>query len=162
MWTNTFLNCWNKIFFSNKVHPHGDIDLSKMILPNLWSQALRMFNYDQFFIKCYLHIWRNVGLDSVIDMLWVTLNFPKWPWKTLLHIWRNVDIGLCYRYALSDFELSKMTLRDLDQEVLVSRNVCHLQHKFLRRYELERKDRRTGGRADTTATVCFPENFLGA
>jgi hypothetical protein len=27
-----------------------------------WSQALCMFNYDQFLIKCELHIWRNIEI----------------------------------------------------------------------------------------------------
>jgi hypothetical protein len=47
-------------------------------------------------------------------------------------------------YALSDLELSKMTLRDLGPQALVLRNTS-ISGERLRRYEL--------GRTNTTATV---------
>jgi hypothetical protein len=33
--------------------------------------------------------------------------------------------------ALHDLELSKMTLRDIDPQAFVSRNICYQQHQFL-------------------------------
>jgi hypothetical protein len=52
---------------------------------------------------------------------------------------------------MKDLELSKMTLKEIGSLALVSRNICHLQYQWFRRYEL--------GRTDTTATLSSQEVF---
>jgi hypothetical protein len=53
-----------------------------------------------------------------------------------MYLWRlyeemlKLDSFIC---SLSDLELSKMTLRNLGPQALVSRNICHQQHQFLMR-----------------------------
>jgi hypothetical protein len=83
-------------------------------------------------------------ISNVFQILPVTLGICFWRYHVCIF---DGYMKTCWNwifllYALSDLKLSKMTLRDLGPQALVSRSICYQQHKF-RRYELGQMDGRT-------------------
>jgi hypothetical protein len=157
------------------VHILNDVDLLKNDLD--WPYSDRHLHDTNMIIWDQIPVWiveirffgqiryiRRVTLTSQNDLEWplsqvmCMFNYDQFFMEMwTLYMKRKNWILL---YALSDLELSKVTLADLGPQFLVSMNICDQQHLYLIRSLGDMSsDGRTDGRMDTTVTACSPEVF---
>jgi hypothetical protein len=74
-------------------------------------------------VLCILHVAHGIYTGMYLKIL-------------CQYLWRLYEEMLklnSFRYSLGDLELSKMTLKYLGPQALISRNICYQQHQFLMR-----------------------------
>jgi hypothetical protein len=72
----------------------------------------------------------ELHLSQVMYLLHIwSISYEMWTSNIMIYE-EMLKLGT-FIYALSDYELSKLTLRDLGPQTLVSKNNCYQQHQFL-------------------------------